>query len=161
MTLRRAWFLLITALFVATVAAFLYRVNVAHSEPINPPTAEIEPTAEDYEMLCGLKEVECQNERTVIVTGYTSRVEETDSTPCIGAYGHDICKRLRQGLQTCASNDFPRGTILHVEGLGDCTVLDRMSTRYTGTGRVDWYFGYDFKAARAWGVKNAEITIIY
>lgn len=159
MTFRRAWFLFLVASFLAIVSAFFYSVNTAHSQP-SAPIQEVEATAEDYERLCGLKEVECPNEKTVTVTAYTSRTSETDSTPCIGAYNNDICAMYAKGQKVCASNDYAKGTRLNVEGLGDCVVLDKMNRRYTGTGRVDWYFGKDLKAARAWGKKTVEITML-
>jgi len=88
------------------------------------------------------------------VTGYTSHAAQTDSTPCIAADGSDICKRYARGEKICATNDWKMGTKLTIEGLGTCTVADRMNKRYTGTGRVDWYFGYDIESARKHGIKN-------
>ena len=90
----------------------------------------------------------------VPVTGYTSHAAQTDSTPCIAADGSDICARYARGEKICATNDWPMGSILTVESMGTCTVADRMNRRYTGTGRVDWYFGMDIGAARKHGIKN-------
>ena len=40
-----------------------------------------------------------------VVTGYTlGRVEETDSTPCVGAWGDDLCEINKKGVQTFSSN---------------------------------------------------------
>lgn len=93
------------------------------------------------------------------VTGYSSRAQETDSTPEIAANGQNIWKLYQQGSNTCASNDYKIGTVLTLKGLGTCVVRDRMNKRYTGTGRIDWYFGYDTKAAYAHGIKTIEVII--
>ncbi len=96
--------------------------------------------------------------KKVVVTGYTSHVNQTDDSPTIAADGSDILIRFNRGEKICASNDHPLGSTLHVEGLGDCTNSDRMNRRYTGTGRVDWYFGMDLKAARQHGAKKLTVT---
>lgn len=96
--------------------------------------------------------------RTVDVTAYTSRPEETDDTPCVSADGSDVCALYEDGKLTCASNDHPLGAWLHVPGYGDCEVRDRMNRRYTGTGRVDVYMGADAAAARAWGRRTLEVA---
>lgn len=98
--------------------------------------------------------------RKVPTTAYTSRVEETDSTPCIAADGSDICKRYAKGETLFATNDWPLGTKLHLEGIGVGTVADRMNRRYTGTGRIDVYMGHDLKAARAHGLRMATLEIL-
>jgi len=47
------------------------------------------------------------------VTAYTlGRIEETDNSPCVGAYNDDLCKLAKRGINICASNEFPKGTIL-------------------------------------------------
>lgn len=140
----------------AIISIFFSRVETAHSEPA---VAESAITPEEYKNICGLADVECPHEKQATVTGYTSRVEETDDTPCLAAFGHDICKLRAAGRNVCASNDYAKGTILAIEGLGTCEVLDRMNARYTGTGRVDWYFGHDLAAARKWGIKKVSIII--
>ena len=55
---------------------------------------------------------------------------QTDNTPCISASGDNICTLLAQGQIVFASNEFPIGTKLYVEGIGEGTVLDRMNSRY-------------------------------
>lgn len=89
------------------------------------------------------------------VTAYTSRVEETDATPCIAADGTDICKRYAKGEKICAANFVPLGTRLTVEGVGTCTVADRMNNRYPE--RVDVYYGNDLANAIAFGVKSLQV----
>jgi len=95
-----------------------------------------------------LKEIEYQKRESKFsdvglrtVTMYTSRPEETDASPCIGAGGQDQCAMWKSGQNICASNEFKIGTLLRIEGLGECIVLDRMNKRYTNN--IDWYNGYD------------------
>lgn len=90
------------------------------------------------------------------VTAYTASVEETDSEPCVGAAGFDICEIAESGLNVCASNAFPIGTFLTVEGLGDCVVFDRMNSRYQN--RVDWFMGYDKERAIQFGLQKLYVT---
>ncbi len=94
----------------------------------------------------------------VPVSAYNSVPWQTDATPCIGAQGTDICEKLERGLQTCAANFVPLGTVLEVDGLGTCTVRDRMNARYNY--RVDWYMGMDIQAARNWGVRQKNVAIL-
>lgn len=91
------------------------------------------------------------------VTMYTSRVEETDNSPCTAASGKDICKLYATGQNVCASNDYPIGTLLTIPGLGDCKVLDRMNRRFSKTGAVDWYTGMDLQRARSYGKQFIEV----
>ena len=46
------------------------------------------------------------------ITMYTSRPEETDNSPCIGASGQNQCVLWRNGQNICATNKYPKGTIL-------------------------------------------------
>ncbi len=91
------------------------------------------------------------------VTAYNSVVWQTDSTPCIGAQGSDICAHLEAGSNTCAANFVPLGTVLEVEGLGTCVVRDRMNARYLY--RVDWYMGEDVAAAKSFGIQYLDIGV--
>lgn len=76
-----------------------------------------------------------------VVTMYTSRPEETDESPCIGANGQDVCVLWRNGQNICATNWADKGSVISVEGLGECLVTDKMNSRYHT--EVDWYNGYD------------------
>lgn len=91
------------------------------------------------------------------VTAYTSHVNQTDDSPCIAARNVDVCRLYAMGQLVCASNDYALGTLLTVDGYGTCRVLDRMNARYTGTGRVDVYMGYDLTRARAWGIRKVRV----
>lgn len=148
--------------------------NTARKEALVTPCKEVKPGAFDctdettketiYNL--GKGQVKWADQKPVkgktikaTVTGYTSRAQETDSTPEIAANGKNIWKLYQQGINTCASNDYKLGTVLTIEGLGTCTVFDRMNSRFTGTGRIDWYFGYDLKAALKHGVKTHNVII--
>lgn len=89
-----------------------------------------------------------------IISMYTSRPEETDSSPCISADNSDICALLKEYKNTCASNDLDFGTTVEIMGLGVCTIRDRMNSRYTGQGRIDWYAGNDVDGAIEHGIKT-------
>ena len=91
------------------------------------------------------------------VTAYTSYGGQTDDSPCIAADGSDICTRYAGGELICASNDYPLDAHLYITGYGHCTVADRMNSRYTGTGRIDIYFGYDTPRALEWGIRQVEV----
>ena len=93
------------------------------------------------------------------VSAYTSRVEETDSTPCVSASGANICHLYYEdGTRICAMNDVPFGTILEIEGYGTCAVYDRMASHKDGW--VDIYMGYDLEGALEWGVRNVTVSEI-
>lgn len=94
--------------------------------------------------------------KIIEMSAYTSRVEETDETPCISADGTNICE-----YDGCvvASNDYSFGTKVIVDGFGECEVKDRMNSRYTGTGNMDIYFGKDLEGALSFGRKQVKIQI--
>jgi 3D (Asp-Asp-Asp) domain-containing protein len=91
------------------------------------------------------------------VSAYTlGRVEETDSTPCIGAYGNDLCEMVRKGVDTCASNEFPKGTKLIIGDGVECIVMDRMNSRYKT--EIDLAM-MDYQAARMFGRNSLNVKI--
>ena len=88
------------------------------------------------------------------VTAYTSREEETDSTPFIGAQGTEV----HWGI--VATNAYPFGTkIRFPEAFGTkvFTVTDRMHTRYKN--RIDIWFP-EHERALHFGVQNTQIEIV-
>ena len=69
-----------------------------------------------------------------VITGYSSTVDQCDSTPFITASG----QRVRTGI--VASNEFPFGTMLKINGLPlNYEVQDRMNRRYK-SGEIDIWF---------------------
>jgi len=125
-----------------------YRISPIenHITPIKPVLATTTPEIVKKQPLAGtIREI----------TMYTSRVEETDASPFITANGTD----LREiDYNACASNAFPFGTELRIEGLGDCVVIDRMNKRYSNS--VDWYAGMDLQRALKFGRQNLLVEIL-
>lgn len=83
-------------------------------------------------------------------TAYTSRSRETDDTPYITADGTDL-----RSVSRCvaANNDLPFGTLLFVEGIGECEIRDRMNDRH-GPHRFDLYFGENVDKALRFGERK-------
>jgi len=94
--------------------------------------------------------------RYAIVTAYTSRVEETDSSPYITANGTNLKKIYHCVI---ATNDYDFGTIINIETIGDCEVIDRMAKRFTGKNRIDVYMGNDLLRAREFGKRKLRIKV--
>lgn len=89
------------------------------------------------------------------VTAYTLRPEETDDSPCIGAYNDDLCE-ISKTVQVCASNEFKRGTKLKV-GDVECIVMDKTSPRYKN--RVDLVKS-NLGEALLFGRQKLEVAVI-
>jgi len=99
---------------------------------------------------------------TVVSTAYNSLVGQTDSTPCITANGHDLCKQYEEeGFgNTIAANFLPMGTQVRFPELyGDkiFIVRDRMNARY-GYGRIDIWLP-EYSEAKQFGVKRLVMEI--
>ena len=93
---------------------------------------------------------------TVVATGYSSSIDETDDTPFITASGSFV----RSGV--AASNFLPFGTRFRVpEIYGDKVFIveDRMNSRYDGKSWVDIWFE-NKNQAMMFGKKTAEIEIL-
>lgn len=93
----------------------------------------------------------------VIVTAYSSTLEQTDATPCITASGLNVCERNRENI--IAANFLPIGTkIRFPEYFGNkiFTVQDRMNPRYYYRADV-WMKSRE--AAKEFGVKKLKIEI--
>ncbi|MFZ2189353.1 MAG: hypothetical protein WA057_04970 [Candidatus Magasanikiibacteriota bacterium] len=117
------------------------------TEPVNFPIAEDKKPVKTVE---------------VVATAYNSLVGQTDSTPCITANGHNLCKQYEeQGFgNTIAANFLPMGTqVKFPEIYGDkiFIVRDRMNARY-GHGRVDVWLP-EYSEAKQFGVKRIEMEI--
>jgi 3D (Asp-Asp-Asp) domain-containing protein len=93
------------------------------------------------------------------ITAYNvGDIYQCDGNPCIAANGENICEALDRGYRRCAANFVPFGTILEIEGYGQCMVTDRMNSRYPN--RVDIAFKYGYTAARDWGYKQLNVKIL-
>lgn len=79
--------------------------------------------------------------------------------PCESASGDNICKLLEEGVNVCAANWTAFGTIIEIEGLGKCVVLDRMAGRFPLG--VDWAMKLDEKQkAFDFGRRNLMVKIV-
>lgn len=139
----------------ASVVAVPEQPETIEEPQITQPEPVVEPTPEPLPAIVPVSST-FRN-----VTAYTSRPEETDSTPCIAASGDDICVLHDAGQTICAANFVPLGTKLIIDNGGvqtTCTVLDRMNSRFQNT--IDLYFGMDLQGARNFGSRTLEITIL-
>jgi len=94
------------------------------------------------------------------VTAYNVGVRgQTSDEPCIGATGHNLCRLVARGLKICAANFVGPETILHIEGYGECVVLDRMNRRFAH--RVDIAMRKDeVDRAVEFGVQRRQVEVI-
>lgn len=96
-----------------------------------------------------------QQDRTITVTSYNAEVGQTDADPFTMASG----KRVYEGA--IATNCYPIGTQLQLEGLGTFTVEDRMNARFTQDCGTDKERADIFKWDRADNGKwQAQLTIL-
>lgn len=159
------WRKILLALIVAVAISAVLIADATgrmNKEPIEIP-AEIAPViamaaAPELPDPCYLEAVVCPGERVRSVSAYTSEISQTDGSPCISASGNNICEQWQDGNDVCAANFVDFGTKLYVEGLGICTVLDRMNSRYPDT--VDWYFGYDTHRAIEFGRQRLNVMVL-
>ena len=155
------------ALLVALIGTFILAIGSTQA-PQLPAVQEAQ--AKTVPEPCELESVHCEGEDPVSiidvsrgtlrqVTAYTSHVAQTDSTPCIGATGANLCHLfLDDKMSICAANFVPLGTSLYVDGYGECVVIDRMNKRHGQ--RVDIYMGYDIEKALNWGIKTKNVWVI-
>ena len=90
------------------------------------------------------------------VTAYTSRVQETDSSPYITASGVNLKKRFDCIV---AHNSLPFGTRVAIDDIGVCEVQDRGASR-NGGNWFDVYFGNDLKRALEFGKRELVFRVI-
>jgi 3D (Asp-Asp-Asp) domain-containing protein len=134
-------FLLVILLTIPSPASFEFKNNAGDTVDPTPQSGETQKSSP-----AGVR----------TVTVYTLRPEETDDTPCIGAYGNlNLCE-ISKTVQVCASNEFERGTKLKV-GNVECVVLDRMNSRYEN--RVDLLIN-NLEEALRFGNKKLEVAVI-
>jgi len=94
------------------------------------------------------------------VTAYNVGVRgQTSDDPCIGATGENLCSLIARGLKVCAANFVDPETILHIEGYGECVVLDRMHRRFAH--RVDIAMREDeVDKAIEFGIQRRQVEVI-
>jgi 3D (Asp-Asp-Asp) domain-containing protein len=93
------------------------------------------------------------------VTAYNVGVRgQTSDEPCIGATGQNLCRLVARGLNVCAANFVDPETILHIEGYGECVVLDRMNRRFPH--RVDIAMREDeVDTALEFGIQRRHVKV--
>lgn len=127
---------------------------------------EIEQTAYAYEI--EKKEVvnyEIKSQSIREVTAYNvGDRNQTDSTPCIGAYSKvNLCEVVAQGVGVCATNFVPLGTKLIIEANGgwsfECIVWDRMNSKHSQ--RVDIAMNlWEYDRAVAFGLQRLNVKVL-
>jgi 3D (Asp-Asp-Asp) domain-containing protein len=95
------------------------------------------------------------------VTAYNVGVrEQTSDTPCIGAGGHNLCRMLERNVKVCAANFVPLRTILKIEKIGECVVLDRTHRRFAH--RVDIAMReHELEEALEFGLQRRIVEVKY
>jgi 3D (Asp-Asp-Asp) domain-containing protein len=94
----------------------------------------------------------------VVITAYSSTVDQTDSTPCITANGFDLCEHNRENV--IATNILPFGTKVRfpeIYGKKIFTVQDRMNKRYTYRADI---WKKDRQSAVRFGAKYTTIEVV-
>ena len=140
-------------LTVMTVLSLKFGVmtNAAETSPIADVT---NPKIFASASLADNSVIQVKSRKGVTITAYSSRVEETDSTPFIAASG----KRVHDGM--VAANWLPMGTKVRIPAFfGDkiFVVEDRMHAR--NAEKLDIWFA-STEAARNFGVKIATVEIL-
>jgi len=145
---------ILTLMVFALLSFHIPQVNAEkdpYSVPENWPDHWVAPFA-DEEIVATVEiasepvvERTVRSSRRVTATAYSSDVRQTDASPFRPAMAMDFRDVVaEEGAVYCiAHNDLRLGTEVRFPELhGDTvyTVCDRMNARYTGTGRVDFYF---------------------
>ena len=127
-------------------------VQTYHSYAIKPAEASFDAKNDTPQVVSPVKKLKAT------VTAYNSMPGQTDSTPCIGADGTNLCEYKGCAV---AMNGVKLGTKIDLESFGECTVKDRKNSRYDSTW-IDVYFGgaENHKKALQFGKKTLEYSII-
>ena len=96
-------------------------------------------------------------DKTAVFTAYNLEESQTDSSPCIGAGNHNLCVEIKKERKICASRVLPLHTIISIEGIGECEILDRTSIKYSG--RIDILFPTKAEAIK-FGKKELRYRVI-
>ena len=93
--------------------------------------------------------------RVVIATAYNADPRQTDSTPEICAWGDKIRPGIIAISRDLEKNGLTRGKEVHIEGIGDVVVMDRMHHRKRN--QIDLYME-NYEDAVDFGVKELIIS---
>lgn len=67
-------------------------------------------------------------DKKAIFTAYNAIESQTDGSPCVGAGNHNICE-ISKWKRVCASRLYPLHTVISIDGIGECEILDRTSIK--------------------------------
>jgi 3D (Asp-Asp-Asp) domain-containing protein len=95
-------------------------------------------------------------DQEAIFTAYNSVEEQTDQSPCLGSGNHNICE-IGKWERVCASRLYPLHTVIFIEGIGRCEILDRTSIKNGKT--INIFYNKDIKAALKFGKKTLRYNI--
>ena len=127
----------------------------------NSRLTAVEPEkATDIRQDASFEIYEVKDEAVREISAYNSGdSSQTDDSPCIGAWGDNICELLEQGVIVYAANFVPYKTILNVDKIGQGIVLDRLNSRYKN--RVDVAMRLDEKQrAINFGVQRLSVKVL-
>jgi 3D (Asp-Asp-Asp) domain-containing protein len=145
---------LLSGLIIILVPRIVHATTVDDEIITIQPTVDQKPALEVKKELPTKKIVAVNGTKVMAeISGYTSSVDETDSTPFITASG----QRTRYGIIACPSR-FKFGQEVIINGKTyECQ--DRMNARYRDKNNFDIWF--ETKAeAFAWGRRTVEVTIV-
>ena len=84
-------------------------------------------------------------------------INQCSGDPCISASGDNICNLLLEGVNVCAANWVLFRTVIEIENVGKCIVLDRMPN----ANNVDWAMRKDeVDEAFEFGRRNLRVWVI-
>ena len=147
---------ILLAVGITVVSLFLWIGDLPASLNFSGPAAEVKKAGQAV-AAAGEKFTGIVRE----VTAYNVGVrEQTSETPCIGAGGHDICRLLERNVKVCAANFVPLRTILKIEKIGECVVLDRTHRRFAH--RVDVAMReHELEEALEFGLQRRIVEVKY
>ncbi|MEI6378029.1 MAG: hypothetical protein WCO55_00050 [Candidatus Falkowbacteria bacterium] len=135
---------------IATMVAHAKELQIALESNTEPVATEQQPEIKRIKVSSAKRSVSAYN---------VGDPYQTDADACTTANGENACLALELGYSRCAANFVPFGTILNIEGYGECMVTDRMNTRYPTS--VDIAMKKEDKAkAMQWGRRTVTVEII-
>jgi len=129
--------------------------------PQNAPKCEmryIEPQTATTTLETAIAPKKQGTGKIVEVTAYNSVEAQTDGNPCVGADGTNLCERYEKGECLVATNGYKMGSKLNIDKFGECTVADRMNSRYKN--RIDIFMNKEITRAINFGVQRLMVAEI-
>jgi|GEM_PF-2854809 len=117
--------------------------------------APVQPEAEPVDKKKPSKKKKTKVTRVVRATAYNAEPGQTDSTPDICAWGDKIRPGIIAISRDLEKSGLTRGKEVHIEGIGNVVVMDRMHRRKRN--QIDLYME-NRKDAVEFGVKELTIS---